>query len=103
MDARGLKARGLQSAAGVSKSMIYSILNGEQSPSVEVLEKIASGLRVPVWTLLCPPDIAALILKGDAISLLEAYGRVSPDQQDLILRLALSQIPGTQSANAVNA
>jgi len=47
-EARGLSLRALAEAAGVSPAALSQIEQGQTSPSVATLEKLAHGLRVPV-------------------------------------------------------
>jgi transcriptional regulator with XRE-family HTH domain len=46
--ARGLSLEGLAQACGVSRSMISLIERGESSPTAVLLEKLATGLDVPL-------------------------------------------------------
>jgi len=39
---------------GIAQRTISNILTGSHSPSLDKLEKLAKGLRVPAWTLLHP-------------------------------------------------
>jgi transcriptional regulator with XRE-family HTH domain len=53
--ARGLSLAGLAQQCGVSRSMISLIERGESSPTAVVLEKLASGLDVPLASLFDEP------------------------------------------------
>lgn len=47
-EAKGLSLRALAEACGVSPSSLSQIEQGDSSPSVATLEKLAHGLRMPV-------------------------------------------------------
>lgn len=47
-ESRGLSLRGLADAAGISPATLSQIEQGQTSPSVATLEKLAHGLRVPI-------------------------------------------------------
>jgi transcriptional regulator with XRE-family HTH domain len=52
---RGVSLEALADACGVSRSMISLIERGESSPTAVVLEKLATGLGVPLAALFDPP------------------------------------------------
>lgn len=58
--AAGLSLEALSARCGVSRSMLSQIERGESSPTAVVLDRIASGLGVPLATLFdapaAPPD-----------------------------------------------
>src|ERR1700741_586926 len=56
---RGLALEALAEACGVSRSMISLIERGETSPTAVVLEKLASGLGVPLAALFDAPTVPA--------------------------------------------
>jgi len=49
--------------SGVSKAMIGQIERGESSPTVNILWKIASGLQVPLGTLIAISDPSATLVQ----------------------------------------
>src|SRR5215468_11413955 len=58
--ARGLSLEALAQACGVSRSMISLIERGESSPTAVLLERLATGLDVPLAGLFeCGPSAAA--------------------------------------------
>jgi transcriptional regulator with XRE-family HTH domain len=64
---------------GVSKAMLGQIERGESTPTVATLWKIATGLRVPMTTLLEPDrEEGGVLLLRDASSL-----RVRPSQEGM--------------------
>jgi len=56
--ARGLSLEGLAQACGVSRSMISLIERGESSPTAVLLERLATGLDVPLAGLFVPDQPA---------------------------------------------
>lgn len=54
--AGGLSLEALAAHCGISRSMISLIERGESSPTAVLLEKLASGLGVPLAALFDPPD-----------------------------------------------
>jgi transcriptional regulator with XRE-family HTH domain len=56
---RGLSLEALASGSGVSRSMISVIERGESSPTAVVLEKLATGLNLPLAALFDAPAAAA--------------------------------------------
>src|SRR3954449_6967123 len=56
---RGLSLEGLAARCGVSRSMISLVERGEASPTAVVLEKLATGLDVPLAALFDAPAPAA--------------------------------------------
>ena len=57
--ARGLSLDALASHCGVSRSMISLIERGESSPTAVLLEKLATGLNVPLASLFDAPEPAS--------------------------------------------
>jgi transcriptional regulator with XRE-family HTH domain len=53
--ARGLSLEALATKSGVSRSMLSLIERGEASPTAVVLERLATGLGVPLAQLFDPP------------------------------------------------
>ena len=52
---RGLTLEALAERSGVSRSMISLIERGESSPTAVLLERLATGLNVPLATLFDAP------------------------------------------------
>ena len=58
---------------GVSKSMLYQIEQGEANPSINVLGKIASGLRIEFTELIAsPPEDSYLVKISDVFPIKES-------------------------------
>lgn len=53
--AKGMSLDVAMEQTGVSKSMLYHIEKGDANPSISVLGKIASGLRIQLVDLISPP------------------------------------------------
>ncbi|OYU46018.1 MAG: DNA-binding protein [Burkholderiales bacterium PBB4] len=58
--ARGLSLEALATYCGVSRSMISLIERGESSPTAVLLEKLATGLGVPLASLFDTPDVQGM-------------------------------------------
>lgn len=75
---RGMSLDSAAEQTGVSKSMLHQIEHGSVSPTVSVLGRIASGLRVEVNALLDPPpDESLLVHADDLIPVKEISGNYS--------------------------
>ena len=61
---QGLALDALAERSGVSRSMISLIERGESSPTAVVLEKLATGLGVPLASLFDAPAAAAQVPSG---------------------------------------
>lgn len=59
-DAQGLSLDALAARSGVSRSMLSLIERAEASPTAVVLERLATGLDVPLASLFDAPQIEAL-------------------------------------------
>jgi len=57
--ARGLSLDALAAQCGVSRSMISLVERGESSPTAVVLERLATGLHVPLASLFDAPEPSA--------------------------------------------
>lgn len=63
---------------GVSKSMLYQIEKGDANPSISVLGKIASGLRIEFNELIASPKTKVCLVKvNDIIPIKEIPGNYS--------------------------
>jgi transcriptional regulator with XRE-family HTH domain len=72
---RGLSLDKVAVITGVSKAMLGQIERGESSPSVNILWKIATGLKVSFSSLLANKD-------GDKETLLIPYTEITPILED---------------------
>lgn len=52
----GMNKSQLADAAGVDRTLVHRIENGERNCTPAVIRKLASGLKVPVTALLGPAD-----------------------------------------------
>src|SRR5688572_5337766 len=66
-EARGLSLRDLALRSGVSAPMLSQVERGETSPTLAVAERIASGLNLPLSTLLRLDERqnVAIVRKGE--------------------------------------
>lgn len=46
----------LADAAGVDRTLVHRIENGERNATPDVMRKLATGLKVPVTALMGPPE-----------------------------------------------
>lgn len=60
---RGMSLDAAAEQTGVSKSMLYQIEQGAANPSINVLGKIASGLRIEFTELVASPPEASYLVK----------------------------------------
>lgn len=60
---RGMSLDAAAEQTGVSKSMLYQIEQGEANPSINVLGKIASGLRMEFTELIASPPEESYLVK----------------------------------------
>ncbi|MGN1402895.1 MAG: helix-turn-helix domain-containing protein [Ruminococcus sp.] len=76
---RSSKGMSLDMAAeqtGVSKSMLYQIEKGDANPSISVLGKIASGLRIEFNELISTPPMDSCLVKvTDLVPIKEIPGQ----------------------------
>ena len=54
---KGVTQEELAEKAGINRSYLSVIENGHSSPTVEVVERLANGLSVSVWTLLSEVEV----------------------------------------------
>ncbi len=64
---KGMSLDQVAEQTGVSKSMLAQLEKGMANPSIGVLEKLASGLRVPFLQLLDPPKEPVLFVNPNQI------------------------------------
>lgn len=55
----------LAAAAGIGKSTLHAIENGDANPGIETLWALARALGVPFGALLDPPQPAVRVVRGD--------------------------------------
>ena len=73
---KGMSLDVLSEQTGVSKSMLAQIEKGTANPSLGVMGKIASGLRVEFHELIDPPPMeACLVNPEDLVPIKEAKGQ----------------------------
>jgi transcriptional regulator with XRE-family HTH domain len=63
---RGLTLRELADRSEVSVSMLSSVERGEKAPTVVVLDRIATGLDIPLVRLVAEPDAERVIVRRAA-------------------------------------
>ncbi|WP_219418979.1 helix-turn-helix domain-containing protein [Pseudonocardia nigra] len=63
---RGLTLQDVAAASGVSVSMLSSVERGAKAPTVVVLDRVASGLGVPLARLLAESDADRVVVRRRA-------------------------------------
>ncbi len=98
-ESRGLSLRGLADACNVSPATLSQIEQGQTSPSVATLEKLAHGLRIPIAALFTDneeeravevlnlADCPVFTLRGDAELIPLAAQRHRSSFEPIIVRL----------------
>jgi transcriptional regulator with XRE-family HTH domain len=88
MDLEGLTTYDVGKRCGVAQRTVVNILNGTSSPSMDTVDKIASGFGLNLWHLIMP-DLAEDMSSGGSISkLYEAYQASDIEGRDLIIKMA---------------
>lgn len=64
---RGMSLDLVAEQTGVSKSMLHQIEKGDANPSISVLGKIASGMRVEINELLSKPPMKSNLIRVSSI------------------------------------
>jgi len=64
---RGMSLDLVAEQTGVSKSMLHQIEKGDANPSISVLGKIASGMRVELGELLSKPPMKSNLIKVSSL------------------------------------
>lgn len=64
---RGWSLDAAAEQTGVSKGMLYQIEQGQANPSINVLGKIASGLRIEFTELIAPPPENSYLVNIDNV------------------------------------
>lgn len=91
-----MKRDGLRSApevykkTGVSKAQVNNLLNETHAATLDTLEKLAKGFRVPPWALIHPAG-NGLYTDSGAAELLDYYGLSTQNGRSVILNVAKGQ------------
>lgn len=73
--ARGLSLDAVAEQTGISKSMLHQIEHGDANPTINVLGKLVSGLRIELNELTAPPpEESTLIKTADVYPIKEVLG-----------------------------
>ncbi len=73
--ARAISLDAVAEQTGVSKSMLYQIERGDANPTISVLGKIASGLRIELNELIMtPPEQSCLVRTADVYPIKDVPG-----------------------------
>lgn len=93
----GAKSR-LREKAGLSGSQLDGYIAQTNSPTLDVLDRIASALEVVAWQLIAPEDMPAAKVAPD---LLEMLANASPEALQLV-RLTLERFALGREEHAVS-
>lgn len=87
MEIHGLKTQNdVARFARVSQTMVGNILRMQQGPTVDFMQELANGFKIPLWVLLGP---AEFLDSGERLeTLVSAFVRSSQEGQKTILRVA---------------
>jgi transcriptional regulator with XRE-family HTH domain len=78
----------LAKRAGISAKTLNNILNGRHAPQLDVLVKIAKGLKVELWQLWLPEFPADMAHDATFPLLIKTASRLTPDALKAVFRVA---------------
>lgn len=78
----------LAKRAGIAPKTLNNVLNGRHAPQLDVLVKIAKGLKVELWQLWLPEFPADVAHDVTFPLLIEIASKLSPDALKSIARMA---------------
>ncbi len=84
----GIQKQDLPKKSGVSSRMVSYILAGERTPSIEILDKLASAFGITGWQLMVPNLHASLVRNGRLEKLIQSYVEIAEEGRELIDRVA---------------
>lgn len=88
MKHRGLSTARLAKASGIATKTLNNALNGRHAPQLDILAKIAKGLKVELWQLWLP-DFPADMGHDDTFPrLVQTASKLSPEALKSIARMA---------------
>lgn len=82
----------LAKRAGVSQRAISNLERGEQSPTIETVERAAAALKVPAWALMIKFDDVQTLRDVGLPQVVAAYARTPKDGRDQIKRIADAEL-----------
>ena len=85
---RGWDQTALGKRARVSQKHISNIENGVVSPSLDIIEKVATGLDVPAWALISPDLPLELLQSPRLAKLVQIYASLPDDGRDILDKIA---------------
>jgi transcriptional regulator with XRE-family HTH domain len=87
----------LANRAGVSQRAISNLERGEQSPTIETIDRLAAALRVPAWALMIRFDDVQTLRDAGLPQVIAAYARTPKDGRDQIKRIADAELRYAES------
>lgn len=104
---RGLSVAELASQAGVSKSLVSQIERGIAAPSIDTVRRLASALRLPVFSLFMEEPNSGMVVRHDARRVVRYPGSratrevLSPTLSGRMVLLWVTFPPGEDSHETV--
>ena len=88
MQNAGIKTQAqLASMTGISQTQIGNILSQKKGASVDILERLATGLECDPWLLLAPITILENFEHADFLPFVHCFMRLHPDDQDTVWKM----------------
>lgn len=88
MEHQDLSAAVLAKRAGISTKTVNNALNSRHAPQLDVLAKIAKGLKVELWQLWLPDFPADVAHDATFPHLISTASKLTPEALKAIARLA---------------
>lgn len=83
---RGLSARSVAAAIGVSNKTVSNMLNGTGASQLDKLSAVAEYIKIPLWQLLCPAIEISQKSNAAMHELIEAFVHLSDVGQAAVRR-----------------
>lgn len=98
MKRQRLTTAALAKRAGVAPKTLNNVLNGRHAPQLDVLVKIAKGLKVELWQLWLPEFPADMAHDQLFPKLIEMAARLSPDALKSIARMTTLELEAAENS-----
>jgi transcriptional regulator with XRE-family HTH domain len=85
---REMSTAALAKRAGISPKTLNNVLNGRHAPQLDVLTKIAKGLKMELWQLWLPEFPADMSHDDTFPHLIETASKLTPDALKAVARMA---------------
>lgn len=97
MKRQRLATAALAKRAGVAPKTLNNVLNGRHAPQLDVLVKIAKGLKVELWQLWLPEFPADMAHDALFPKLVLMASKLSPDALKSIARMTTLELEAAQN------